>query len=60
MEKLNLLEIEEGQPRIILPVKEAPVAGPGACRACSCRGFKPTGKGNDICADCGHYWQIYR
>ena len=36
-----------------------PVMGPGRCKACGCRGFKPTGKGNDICADCGHYWQIH-
>jgi hypothetical protein len=37
-----------------------PGAGPGRCSACDCRGFKPTGKKNDICADCGHYWQIHR
>ena len=34
--------------------------GPGACRACDCRGFKATGKGNDICATCSHYWQVHR
>ena len=50
-----------------LPLPEPPesgigdqlVMGPGRCKACDCRGFKPTGKKNDICADCGHYWQIH-
>jgi len=38
--------------------KQAIVAGSGACRAqdCNCGGFKPTGKGNDVCAYCGHMW----
>lgn len=37
-----------------------PHCGPGACTACNCRGFKATGKGNDICATCSHYWQAHR
>lgn|GEM_PF-6473772 len=39
---------------------DLPRCGPGACRACDCRGFKATGKGNDICATCSHYWQVHR
>jgi hypothetical protein len=39
---------------------DMPHCGPGACKACDCRGFKATGKGNDVCATCGHYWQIHR
>ncbi len=35
---------------------EPVVAGSGACRACDCRGFRPTGKRNDVCAFCGHMW----
>jgi len=32
------------------------IAGSGACKACDCRGFRPTGKRNDVCAFCGHMW----
>jgi hypothetical protein len=38
-------------------VENEPVrAGSGACKACDCRGFRPTGKHNDVCAYCGHMW----
>lgn len=41
------------------PAPAGPVLGYGRCKACDCRGFKATGKQNDVCADCGHYWQIH-
>lgn len=34
-------------------------AGPGACNSCGCRGFRSTPKKDDICGDCGHYWQVH-
>ena len=35
-------------------------AGPGACRSCGCKGFRSTPKKDDVCGDCGHYWQVHR
>jgi hypothetical protein len=40
--------------------KPSVFAGPGACKACDCRGFRPTGKRNDVCAYCGHLWAMHR
>jgi hypothetical protein len=28
----------------------------GRCHSCSCKGFTPTGKKNDICNTCSHHW----
>jgi len=53
----------ERAPQVPVPAEDTlehePVLGPGRCKACDCRGFKATGKKNDVCATCGHYWQMH-
>jgi hypothetical protein len=49
-----------GRRDLVVDCKTAPAgtlrAGSGSCRACDCRGFRPTGRRNDVCAFCGHMW----
>jgi hypothetical protein len=51
-------QIESGA--LQLDTSAPSVAGPGRCSACDCRGFKPTGRKDDICGTCGHYWQVHK
>lgn len=37
-----------------------PKDGYGACKSCSCKGWKPNNPKNDYCRECGHHWTQHR
>ena len=53
---LKLISLDDINSRLMKNKSESPLAGWGACKLCSCKGFEHPGNSSAICANCNHHY----